>query len=92
MRAVWVLLTLYAMVNVVAFAMYGIDKLKAKKNRWRIRERTLLLAAGLFGGAGAWLGMKAFRHKTQHRAFTLFVPAAAVVQVAVVAFAVGKLL
>ena len=92
MREVWVLLTVYAMVNVIAFTLYGIDKRRAKKNLWRIRERTLLLATGLFGGAGAWLGMKVFRHKTQHMVFKVLVPVMAIAQMLLMAFAVGKLL
>ena len=92
MRLVWVLLTVYAMVNVIAFTLYGIDKRRAKKNLWRIRERTLLLATGLFGGVGAWLGMKVFRHKTQHMAFKVLVPVMAIAQMLLMAFAVGKLL
>lgn len=51
---------------IVAFIMYGADKSRAKKHKWRIPEKTLLLI-GLLGGAlGALLGMKLFRHKTQH--------------------------
>ena len=92
MRLVWVLLTVYAMVNVIAFILYGIDKRRAKKNLWRIRERTLLLATGLFGGVGAWLGMKVFRHKTQHMVFKVLVPVMAIAQMLLMAFAVGKLL
>ena len=92
MRLVWVLLTVYAMVNVIAFTLYGIDKRRAKKNLWRIRERTLLLATGLFGGVGAWLGMKVFRHKTQHMVFKVLVPVMAIAQMLLMAFAVGKLL
>ena len=92
MRLVWVLLTVYAMVNVIVFTLYGIDKRRAKKNLWRIRERTLLLATGLFGGIGAWLGMKVFRHKTQHMVFKVLVPVMAIAQMLLMAFAVGKLL
>ena len=92
MRLVWVLLTVYAMVNVIAFTLYGIDKRRAKKNLWRIRERTLLLATGLFGGVGAWLGMKVFRHKTQHMVFKVLVPVMAIAQMLLMSFAVGKLL
>ena len=92
MRLVWVLLTVYAMVNVIAFTLYGIDKRRAKKNLWRIRERTLLLATGLFGGVGAWLGMKVFRHKTQHMVFKVLVPVMAIAQMLLMAFVVGKLL
>ncbi len=55
-----------AVMSVIAFLLYGIDKRKAQKNKWRIRE-SVLLGFGFFGGAvGALLGMKLFRHKTKH--------------------------
>ena len=53
-------------INLVAFALYYIDKQKAKRNKWRIKE-SVLLGVGFFGGAvGALAAMKLFRHKTQH--------------------------
>ena len=69
----WVLLILAA-VNLLAFALYGIDKLKAKKGAWRIPESTLLLVAFLGGSLGALLGMELFRHKTKHAKFRVLVP------------------
>jgi len=62
------------LVNVVTFFTYGIDKYKAKKGKWRISEATLLLMAFLGGSIGAWLGMKAFHHKTMHKKFYIGVP------------------
>ena len=52
-------------VNLLAFALYGIDKWKARHNRWRIPESTLLLFAACGGSVGALLGMYLFRHKTR---------------------------
>ncbi len=63
-----VLITLaaYAVISLIAFVLYFSDKKKAQKNKWRIKEATLL-GFGFFGGAiGALLGMKIFRHKTKH--------------------------
>lgn len=55
-----------AVMSVIAFALYGIDKRKAIKHKWRIKE-IMLLSFGFFGGAvGALLGMKVFHHKTKH--------------------------
>lgn len=56
-------------INIVAFFVYGIDKLKAKRNRWRIPESTLLLLAVIGGSVGALLGMKVWHHKTMHKKF-----------------------
>ena len=53
-------------LSIITFFMYGIDKRKAKKHRWRTPE-AVLLSFGFFGGAvGALLGMNLFRHKTKH--------------------------
>ena len=51
-----------------------VDKWKAKKNRWRVRESTLLIVAALGGSIGSLAGMYLFRHKTQHLKFTLGIP------------------
>lgn len=69
------------LMNVATFAAYGVDKLKALRDKWRIPERTLLWMAFLGGALGAWLGMKAFRHKTQHRRFTVLVPLFLILQI-----------
>ncbi len=69
-----ILLAVLLLVNVLAFALYGIDKLKAKKGAWRIPESTLLLVAFLGGSLGALLGMELFRHKTKHAKFRILVP------------------
>ena len=61
-------------VNLVSFALYGLDKLKAKKGLWRVKESTLLLVAAFGGSLGALLGMEVFRHKTKHWQFKVLVP------------------
>lgn len=73
------MIELLVIINIVAFAMYGIDKSKAKKKRWRISEASLLSMAFLGGAYGAWLGMRVFHHKTRHKKFQILVPLAAVV-------------
>lgn len=61
-------------INIITFAVYGIDKWKAKRNKWRITEANLLLLAFVGGSLGAYMAMKVFRHKTQHKKFTILVP------------------
>lgn len=61
-------------INVIAFFLYGLDKWKAKRDKWRIRESTLLGLAAIGGSAGAWLGMGIWHHKTQHKQFKYGVP------------------
>ena len=64
----------FAVWNIIVFAMYGLDKRKAKLKKPRISERTLITSALLMGGFGAFLGMRVFRHKTKHLEFKLGVP------------------
>ena len=61
-------------INAAGFLLMLVDKWKAKKNRWRVRESTLLLVAALGGSSGSLAGMYLFRHKTQHLKFTLGIP------------------
>lgn len=72
-------------MNVLAFALMAIDKKRAKAGAWRIKERTLFLATGLFGGLGGTLGMFLLRHKTKHWYFRLGFPALLVLQVILLA-------
>ncbi len=68
-------------VNVIAFLMYGLDKVKAKRRQWRIPESTLLGVAVIGGSIGAFLGMQIFRHKTKKPKFYIGVPAIFILQV-----------
>ena len=76
------LLIYLAAVNVIAFAVYGADKRRAKKERRRVPEKTLFLLAIIGGSVGALAGMYTFRHKTRHWYFVWGIPAILVVQVA----------
>ena len=77
------LLTLwFGIVSLLAFLFFGWDKLMAKGNRSRIPEGTLWAAAMLGGGAGGWLGMKLFRHKTKKGFFPIGIPLLALLQLA----------
>lgn len=68
------LLCYLLIINAAGFLLMLVDKWKAKKNRWRVRESTLLLVAALGGSVGSLMGMYAFRHKTKHLKFTLGIP------------------
>lgn len=59
--------------NVFVFLLYGLDKAKAEKHKWRISEKTLILAAFFMGAFGAFFGMRIFRHKTKKPMFRAFV-------------------
>ena len=70
-----------ALINVITFLVYGIDKLKAKKRKWRIPEATLILFAIMGGSIGAWLGIKVWHHKTMHKKFKYGIPIILALQV-----------
>ncbi len=72
-----------AAVNFAAFVMYGIDKKKAIRGKWRTPESALLGIAIAGGSLGAWAGMYAFRHKTRHKKFVIGVPLVIIFQAAV---------
>ena len=78
-------------INAAGFLLMLVDKWKAKKNRWRVRESTLLLVAALGGSVGSLAGMYLFLHKTQHLKFTLGIPLILAAQclIAVVLMALG---
>lgn len=61
-------------VNLLTFFLYGLDKHKARHDRWRIPEATLLFLAFLGGSPAALLAMYLFRHKTRHNKFRYGVP------------------
>ena len=73
-------------VNTLTFLLYGIDKYKAKKARWRISEATLLMMAVVGGSIGAWAGMRLWHHKTMHKKFKYGIPLIILLQVALVFF------
>ena len=81
-----VVLIYLAVINVVTFFIYGIDKWKAKNSKWRIRETALLGLAVLGGSIGAWLGMKVWRHKTQHKKFRYGIPAIIIIQLVIIGY------
>ena len=71
-------------VNALSFLLMLIDKQKAKKDRWRIPEKTLIAAALLGGSLGGIAGMKLFRHKTKHPKFSIGLPVILAVQILIV--------
>ena len=73
-------------VNITSFLLYGIDKYKAKKGRWRISEATLLLMAVIGGSIGAWGGMRIWHHKTMHKKFKYGIPVIIILQIALVVY------
>ena len=80
----YIALIYLAAINVLTFFLYGIDKFKAKHSKWRVSEAALIWMAIFGGSIGAWLGMKAWHHKTQHKKFKYGIPFILCIQVGLV--------
>lgn len=85
------ILIAYVIWNIVVMLVFGLDKLLAKMDAWRISEKTLFMLAALLGAAGAWAGMRIFRHKTRHNSFVYGIPLLALVNLAAVYFILYRL-
>lgn len=80
----WLIIVYFVLINIFAFAITVIDKNKAKKGKWRIRESTLFAAAALGGSVTMLVTMKKIRHKTKHKSFMLGIPVIIVAQLLLV--------
>lgn len=83
-RWLYIVLIYLGVINVVTFFLYGIDKRKAKRSKWRIEESTLLWWAVLGGSIGAILGIKIWHHKTQRKKFAVGVPMILLTQIMII--------
>lgn len=87
MRTLFLIVLIYlAIINIIGFALMGIDKRRAIRGAWRISESSLFLAAVLGSSIGSILGMRIFRHKTKHWYFKYGMPAILILQVAAIIF------
>ena len=84
MNWIHIVLIYLAAINVVTFFLYGVDKWKAKRAKWRVSEAALIWMAVFGGSIGAWLGMKAWHHKTQHKKFKYGLPLILIAQIGLV--------
>lgn len=83
-----ILLIYIAVINVITFIFYGVDKKRAVRHRWRIPEKTLILLSWVGGGVGALSGMLIFHHKTRTGKFRILVPMSLMVWALVTAFSI----
>ena len=84
MNPITFLIIYFVIINIVGFAIMGIDKRKAIKRAFRIPEATLFIVALIGGSVGSILGMQVFRHKTRHWYFVFGMPAILVIQIALI--------
>ena len=73
-------------INVITFVIFGVDKYKAIRQEWRIRESTLLGLALIGGSIGGWLAMYIFHHKTKKVKFFVGIPVILVIQIVVFSY------
>lgn len=69
------------LINIISFIIIYIDKQKAIKHKWRIKESTLFLVSIMGGSIGTLIGMYTFRHKTKHLKFTIGIPLILILQI-----------
>ena len=79
---------IFVIWNIAVFILYAMDKNKAEKGKWRIKESTLIGCSFLMGGIGSILAMQLLRHKTQNTKFKVFVPIGLIVNIIIIALAV----
>lgn len=84
MGVISLLLSYLAAMNLIGFALMGIDKYKAKKRAFRVPEATLFIIAIIGGSIGSIAGMYIFHHKTRHRRFVIGMPAILALQIILV--------
>ncbi len=77
----YIIAAYFIIVNIIGFALMGIDKRKARKQQWRIPEKTLFLASIIGGSVGTLLGMYVFHHKTRHWYFVVGMPLILILQI-----------
>ncbi len=75
-----------SVINLAGFLSMGLDKSKARRNKWRIPEATLFLFAIFGGSIGCLLGMRTFHHKTQKPRFYIGIPIILGIQVVILLY------
>lgn len=78
------LILLMVLWNLITFAMMGVDKAKAKKNKQRISEKTLILSSFIMGALGIAAGSLVFHHKTRKIKFQILIPMSIIVNIALI--------
>ena len=82
----------FALVNLITFLLFGLDKIRAEEGTWRVSEGTLLTCALCGGSIGAYAGRALFRHKTRKQPFSSHLHQIAIVQVCAFVLAGGWML
>ena len=81
-----IILSYLVVMNIVGVVIMGIDKSRAKRGAWRIKEATLFMVSIIGGSLGTLLGMYFFRHKTKHIYFVIGMPLILILHIALAVF------
>lgn len=85
-KVILIIIGYILIINLIGFLAMYIDKKRAKRNQWRIKEGTLLSIALLGGGIGGMIGMYKFRHKTKKLKFTIGFPTIIITQIVLIIY------
>lgn len=77
-------------INIITFAVFGIDKKKAIDGKFRISELTLFVLSILGGSLGGFIAMHTFHHKTKKWYFKFGIPLILIAQVLLIIFIAKK--
>lgn len=80
------ILIYFALINLLAFIMFWVDKRAAQNGQWRISEKALIIVSMLGGSVGSLISMKTFRHKTKKMKFVLGIPIILILQIAFIIY------
>ena len=84
MKSIFYIAGFLIVINIIGFALMGIDKKRAQRSAFRIPEATLFAIALIGGSIGSILGMRLFHHKTRHWYFKFGMPLILILQIIVV--------
>ena len=76
----------FAFISIVAVIITVHDKRAAKKQKWRIPEKTLFLVALLGGALAMYITMLTIRHKTLHKRFMIGLPLIIILQAGILIY------
>lgn len=71
-------------INVFTFLIFGLDKYRAIKKMYRIKEKTLFGLSLIGGSIGAYIGMNTFRHKTLKNSFRYGIPFLIIIDILII--------
>lgn len=80
------ILIYFALINLLAFIMFWVDKRAAQNGQWRISEKALIIVSMLGGSVGSLISMNIFRHKTKKMKFILGIPIILILQIAFIIY------